>query len=421
VGDLFPNPSNPPDYPATLDDIFEIQDTANDDNQIPPYEDDQIAQAIEWNRAITNLVDVVDDIRTGIIAGQLDPDTGDSLATLLARRSNFLTEAITGYDGDPNGGGAPAILVGANLGTWFREETAAKWWRKTETAWEDRTITGGGGGGFDFTEGKTTGSLNYTQDVVGAKASFASVMTLNNNPSDGEQVRIQTYFNDSGATAFGLVNVYFRTVLATPFFWSAVFGQGQLEIRIEANLQLTLDNMIAGLNDVATSDVGTTIGVFANTWTASHSAGLEDTLTVEQDFTGSFPNGNSAFIEISGSNWSPGSGVAYSGGIDDVTGSTFPITLSLFALEVSSAGPDLFLSSGSVKTGTHTPEVLVSVVGPAIIDEPNISFTDVVDFSGNTVRAIVIPATEDIVDGTATVTWTWAGKTFKAIVTKTVF
>jgi hypothetical protein len=60
----------------------------------------------------------------------------------LPRRSAFLTNAITGWDDDPNDGGAPAILANSPLGTWFREETAEKWWRKTETVWVE---TGSGG------------------------------------------------------------------------------------------------------------------------------------------------------------------------------------------------------------------------------------------------------------------------------------
>lgn len=41
----------------------------------------------------------------------------------LPRRSAFLTVEITGYDDDPNGGGAPAILTGAPKGTWYYRET----------------------------------------------------------------------------------------------------------------------------------------------------------------------------------------------------------------------------------------------------------------------------------------------------------
>jgi hypothetical protein len=64
----------------------------------------------------------------------------------LPRRSAFLTKVITGHDANPNTA-PPAILSGAPLGSWFREETAAKWWRKTEATWEEQNVGGGGGSG----------------------------------------------------------------------------------------------------------------------------------------------------------------------------------------------------------------------------------------------------------------------------------
>lgn len=60
-----------------------------------------------------------------------------TVAVAVPSGSTLLTKAITGYDADPNLGGAPSIIQNAVLGTWFREETAAKWWRKTETVWEE--------------------------------------------------------------------------------------------------------------------------------------------------------------------------------------------------------------------------------------------------------------------------------------------
>lgn len=63
----------------------------------------------------------------------------------LPRRSAHLTQAITGYDGDPNDGGAPAIIQSAPLGTWFHEASEDRWWRKLNSgAWE---LGGGGGAG----------------------------------------------------------------------------------------------------------------------------------------------------------------------------------------------------------------------------------------------------------------------------------
>ena len=67
----------------------------------------------------------------------------DYVQVELPRRSVTLTKSITGYDGDPNDVGAPDIIKVAPFGTWFREETAGKWWRKTETVWEEQ---GGGPG-----------------------------------------------------------------------------------------------------------------------------------------------------------------------------------------------------------------------------------------------------------------------------------
>jgi len=84
----------------------------------------------------------------------------DFVVLELPRRSAFLNNAITGYDGDPNDGGAPPEIQGAPLGTWFREETAEKWWRKTESAWEDNTAGAGGGGNSYQTEGALTLAVN---------------------------------------------------------------------------------------------------------------------------------------------------------------------------------------------------------------------------------------------------------------------
>lgn len=78
----------------------------------------------------------------------------DFMVLEMGRRSALLTKAITGYDADPNLGGAPAILQGSPLGTWFYEETSDKWWRKinaTPTGWVDQTAAPGGGA-FDRRE-----------------------------------------------------------------------------------------------------------------------------------------------------------------------------------------------------------------------------------------------------------------------------
>lgn len=77
----------------------------------------------------------------------------DYLQLEFPRRSVLLTKAITSYDGDPNDVGAPDDVKTAPLGTWFREETLGKWWRRTETVYEEP-----GGNPFDQ-------NLNTTDDV----------------------------------------------------------------------------------------------------------------------------------------------------------------------------------------------------------------------------------------------------------------
>ncbi len=86
----------------------------------------------------------------------------------LPRRSALLTKGITGYDGNPNSVAAPAIIQGAPLGTWFREETASVWWRKTELVWvEVPTGSGGGGGTGDVDGGSYLDFYLNTADIDG--------------------------------------------------------------------------------------------------------------------------------------------------------------------------------------------------------------------------------------------------------------
>lgn len=82
----------------------------------------------------------------------------------MPRRSTLLTKVITGYDADPNLGGAPAILQEAPLGTWFYEEGGNTWWRKRDagaTDWVDMT-PGGGPGGFNRREQTFVPTLGQT-------------------------------------------------------------------------------------------------------------------------------------------------------------------------------------------------------------------------------------------------------------------
>lgn len=65
----------------------------------------------------------------------------------LPRRPVTLTLALTGWDAPPTDPGAPGVVKDAPIGTWFREHTAAKWWRKHEVIWVESTGGGPGGDG----------------------------------------------------------------------------------------------------------------------------------------------------------------------------------------------------------------------------------------------------------------------------------
>lgn len=98
----------------------------------------------------------------------------------LPRRAALLTLALTGWDDNPSLPGAPAILQGAPLGTWFHEDTSDVFWRRYKSGWQ---IVGGGGGGgseivtttdmvipIDFNDAGAVdppgGALLTSQDVV---------------------------------------------------------------------------------------------------------------------------------------------------------------------------------------------------------------------------------------------------------------
>lgn len=91
----------------------------------------------------------------------------DFLQAEFPLRSTLLKATDTGgYDGDPNDGGAPAIISGAPLGTWFREETAGKWWRKTETTWEEQNTGESGSKSITSLGIATTEDMAWTVDYA---------------------------------------------------------------------------------------------------------------------------------------------------------------------------------------------------------------------------------------------------------------
>lgn len=114
----------------------------------------------------------------------------DFLQLELPRRSALLTLGITGYDGDPNDGGAPSIIQNAPFGTWFREETLARWWRKTETVWEQQNVGGGPTGPQTIPEVgiATQEDMTWTVDYA-----------TGTSPPDGTVVTTQAEFTALGA------------------------------------------------------------------------------------------------------------------------------------------------------------------------------------------------------------------------------
>ena len=73
----FPDPSETPEYPATLDGIRTVQNTAKDNVRIPPFTEEEIAGAGEYNFWARNIVAIVNDIRAFISVFGLSPDTPD--------------------------------------------------------------------------------------------------------------------------------------------------------------------------------------------------------------------------------------------------------------------------------------------------------------------------------------------------------
>lgn len=96
----------------------------------------------------------------------------DFVNTELPRRRPLLTPSIaSGYDGDPNNAGAPAIIQGAPAGSWYFEESQDRFWRRDTTNWK---LEGTGSGG-----GSVSGLPTNTEELV-----------LNVDPNDPSSVNV---------------------------------------------------------------------------------------------------------------------------------------------------------------------------------------------------------------------------------------
>ena len=71
-----------------------------------------------------------------------------------------------------------------------------------------------------------------------------------------------------------------------------------------------------------------------------------------------------------------------------------------------------------MKSGTQDPESGIDIVGDAIIDVGATAFADFAGTAGQTYRGITIAPTQDLVLGSAVVSWTWKEVPFEVFVTK---
>lgn len=112
------------------------------------------------------------------------------VTTELPLRSSHLTVEITGYDGDPNNGAAPAALKLAPKGAWYMQETPeVLWWRKQVSGLAGATSWLAGGarlpahadthqdGGTDEIDVGTLGSLGAPGSAYVVQADGAGGLT----------------------------------------------------------------------------------------------------------------------------------------------------------------------------------------------------------------------------------------------------
>ena len=273
--------------------------------------------------------------------------------------------------------------------------------------------------GLTITEGRAPAAIAFS---AAAKASVTVKLIV--NPNNNDSVIFNTYFNPLGTpTGANPVTVTFKSVLGSPF----VAGVSVLDVRIEATIAGTLSNLISGLNDPGLVDGNG--DKFSDTWTATNPSSTF--LELEQDFTGTGPNGNAGFTLITDTTagaWEDGAGnpvtpgspnVNYAGGSNTVDISAI---VQAFELELPSGGPSVLIGldggfTARVKSGTHEPESAVTITGDAIV--ASAVFSDAASTTGITYRQITISPTQDAVTGTATVSWTWNGTQFRVLVTKT--
>jgi hypothetical protein len=341
-----PDATQPAEWPRTLAGLLELAVNWDGKSQPPPEE---TADAEDWNAAARNLVALAEDARAFITALGLNPNEPD-LDTLAAA----------------------GAYIQANLG--------------------------GGGGGFAIQRGDTTAAIGYVAPTPGAKA--YSEATLNQIPGDTNRFDHRGLHPSIGDF---LTNCEFRSVLASPFLFSA----GELLIRIEGTIAATLANVVAGLNSLSLSPTY---------YIVTNPSG--NILRTEIQANSGSGNDQPHIVDSGGSgNWIPSTSF-YQGGANPQTETETPVTLQSFFLEVPSNGPTGLMNS-EIKSGEQGTEVGFTVTGDEdIVDEANIAFVDIPVGVLTTRRGVFIPPAKVQKNGNAVVSWTWGGVSFFANISK---
>jgi hypothetical protein len=125
----------------------------------------------------------------------------------LPRRTVLLTVTITGYDGDPNDGGAPAIINNAPVGTYYLQETPETMWRKNASGiWiESEALP---------SPVVTATDITVTIDPTSTVPTPPSGVIFNN------QASVDAYLTANGGVSFKYIQDYLDTL--PPFIMHSI-------------------------------------------------------------------------------------------------------------------------------------------------------------------------------------------------------
>lgn len=119
----------------------------------------------------------------------------------LPHRPTMLTYELTSYDGDPNSGGAPAMVSGAPKGSFYLQNTGNILWKKNTASAGSWELVGGGATGPTVSETDMTFPINY---VTGTDPVAGTVFKT--------QAAIDAYLVAHGITAFKHIMACYDTL-----------------------------------------------------------------------------------------------------------------------------------------------------------------------------------------------------------------